>query len=165
MMATGIASAATIRAGNQMGLKDIPTLIKVGKSSFFMSAVIMISWALFFILGNNWLPTLYVDEMPVILLSGSLLVIAAFFQVSDGLQVVGLGVLRGMEDVKMPTLITLIAYWIFGLPISYLLGFVFDIGIQGIWIGLLIGLSVSAFSLIARFNRLVKQKLKIYMEI
>ena len=92
-------------------------------------------------------------------MSASLLIIAAFFQLSDGIQVVGLGAMRGMSDVKVPTIITLVAYWVLGLPIGYLLGFQLDLGAQGIWIGLLIGLTVAAVLLFYRFDTLSKRLL------
>ncbi len=92
-------------------------------------------------------------------MSAGLLIIAAFFQLSDGIQVVGLGAMRGMSDVKVPTIITLVAYWVLGLPIGYLLGFKLDLGAQGIWIGLLIGLTVAAVLLFYRFDTLSKRLL------
>jgi MATE family multidrug resistance protein len=95
--------------------------------------------------------------MEVIQISASLLVIAGLFQLSDGVQVVGLGVLRGMEDVKFPTIITLIAYWVLGLPLGYFLAFELEMGAEGIWYGLLIGLSITAVVLFFRFNALSKK--------
>jgi MATE family multidrug resistance protein len=82
------------------------------------------------------------------------LFIAAIFQLSDGIQVVGLGALRGMADVKIPTLITLVAYWIIALPLGYILGFSIKMGAFGIWIGLLGGLTIAAVLLYIRFDRL-----------
>ena len=78
------------------------------------------------ILFRNYLPLLFNNNADVIAVSSSLIVIAAFFQLSDGTQVVGLGALRGMKDVKIPTIITLIAYWIIGLPMSYVFAFKFN---------------------------------------
>ncbi|MDN5216604.1 MATE family efflux transporter [Fulvivirgaceae bacterium BMA12] len=165
MMATGISAASTIRIGNQMGRKNIPMLIKAGRSSFIMGASFMAFCGLVFIIGKNVLPALYIDEQSVVIIAASLLVIAAFFQISDGLQVVALGTLRGMEDVKIPTLITLVAYWVVGLPTSYLLGFPGQFGIQGIWYGLLIGLSLSAIMLLLRFHFLTKEKLSYFSKV
>ena len=107
---------------------------------------------LIFILFRNFLPTLYINDKTVISIASSLLVIAALFQLSDGIQAVGIGILRGLTDVKIPTFITFIAYWIVGLPVGYLLGFVFKLGVQGVWIGLLSGLTTSAILLTLRFN-------------
>ena len=82
--------------------------------------------------------------------------IAGFFQISDGLQVVSLGILRGVSDVNIPTIFTLVAYWGIGLPVGYILGFYYGMGVKGIWIGLLIGLSTSALLLVTRFYRIIR---------
>ena len=79
--------------------------------------------------------------------------IAAVFQISDGTQAVGIGILRGLTDVKGPTLITFVAYWILALPIGYYLGFTLRMQVVGVWIGLSIGLTASAVMLTYRFNR------------
>lgn len=162
MMATGISAAATIRVGNQLGLKDYPTLIIAGRSALIMGALFMACCSIAFILGRFWLPTLYVEDLSVIKIASSLLVIAALFQISDGVQVVGFGALRGMEDVKIPTLFALIAYWVIGLPVGYFLGFQMNAGIEGIWYGLLIGLTLSAVLLSIRFNLLTRKKMRIH---
>ncbi len=154
MMATGIATATTIRVGNQLGRNDALMLRKVGFTGFLMGATFMGVSALVMISLNNYLPTWYIDDQEVIGLASELILIAAIFQISDGLQVVGLGALRGMSDVKIPTLVTLLAYWILALPIGYLFGIYLDFGASGIWIGLLIGLTVTAALLIYRFKQI-----------
>jgi MATE family multidrug resistance protein len=161
MMATGLSAAATIRVGNQLGKNDIPTLRKVAFSIFMMVVIFMSTFALIFILGRHYLPSLYINDGEVLSLATSLLVIAAFFQISDGVQVVGLGALRGMSDVKIPAFITFVAYWVIGLPVGYVLGFKFDFGIQGIWYGLLTGLSVAAVLLFLRFHLSTKKLLPV----
>ena len=158
MVATGLAAAATVRIGNQLGQRDMPNLQRVGWSALLMSTVLMSVSAGIFLAFDHVLPTLYVDEVPVIELAASLLIIAAFFQLSDGIQAVALGILRGMADVKVPTLITLVAYWGVGLPIAYVLAFPVGWGPQGIWIGLLISLTVAAVLLVQRFRRLSARK-------
>ncbi|MDN5203437.1 MATE family efflux transporter [Fulvivirgaceae bacterium BMA10] len=159
MTASGISAAATIRVGNQLGMKDIFTMRRAGFTTFIMAGIFMTACGLIFITLNDFLPTLYIDDQQVIRVASSLLIIAAFFQISDGIQVVGLGALRGMADVKMPTIITLVAYWVLGLPIAYLLGFILDFGMEGIWYGLLIGLSVAAILLFTRFSYISKKLL------
>jgi MATE family multidrug resistance protein len=118
-------------------------------------------FAILFLIGRFWFPTLYldiqelsnqVDNMEVLGLAAELLLVAAFFQISDGLQVVILGALRGLQDVKVPTLITFVAYWIVGFPLSFYLGLYTPLESTGIWIGLLAGLSASALMLYLRFN-------------
>jgi len=154
MMATGIATATTIRVGNQLGRNNILLMRKVGFTGFVMGATFMGISGLILIGMHNYLPSWYIDDREVIQLSSELILIAAFFQISDGLQVVGLGALRGMSDVQVPTFVTLLAYWILALPVGYLLGIIFEFGAKGIWIGLLIGLTVTAGMLIERFRRI-----------
>lgn len=157
MIASGISAAATVRVGNYVGLKDNIQVRNAGFSALLMVLGFMFSCALLFIVLRNILPHYFSLNQNVIELSSSLLVIAAFFQLSDGAQVVGLGILRGLKDAKIPTYITLFAYWIVALPVSYSLAFKFNMGIQGIWIGLLLGLTVAAFFLYYRFNRISKK--------
>jgi MATE family multidrug resistance protein len=152
MMATGISAAATVRVGNQLGQRDIPTMRVAAFTCFLMGIIFMAFTGLMFMVFNELLPTLYTSDAEVIKIASSLLIIAALFQLSDGVQVVGLGALRGMGDVKLPTVVTFMAYWVIGLPSGYLLAFVFGFQEKGVWYGLLIGLSVTAIILFLRFN-------------
>ena len=152
MAVLGISVAGSIRVGNAVGMKDIQETRRAGFTSSLLGASIMVISGTVFILFRNFLPTLYIDDKEVISLASSLLIIAALFQISDGIQAVGIGILRGLTDVKIPTAITFIAYWIVGLPVGYLLGFTFNMGVQGVWIGLLFGLTTSAILLTLRFN-------------
>lgn len=160
MMASGISAAATVRVGNQYGLNDKHQLRVAGYSAFNIIIAFMFVCALVFIVGRHFLPSLYIKDPQVIDMAGSLLVIAAFFQLSDGVQVVGLGVLRGMADVKIPTAITLVAYWVVGLPFGYFLSSYFDLGVFGIWYGLLTGLSFAAIFLFYRFYYLSRKRIR-----
>ena len=166
MVGVGLSVAAMVRVGNQKGLQNFPELRRIGKSVFFLTLVIEIVFAALFLLGREWLPTLYLDvndlpnqqdNLEVIALAAQLLLIAAFFQISDGIQVVVLGALRGIQDVKIPTLITFVAYWLIGFPISYFLGLHTELKSIGIWIGLLTGLTASALMLYIRFQILTKK--------
>ena len=154
MIALGISSAATIRVGNQLGQKDYKTLRNAALTCYVMAIVFMSMTAVFFILARNSLPLLYINDPEVIAQAATLLIIAGLFQLSDGVKVIGLGALRGMSDVKIPTLITLISYWIIGLPLGYVFGFTMDLGALGVWYGLLAGLSIAAVLLFIRFNNL-----------
>jgi MATE family multidrug resistance protein len=158
MMASGIATATTIRVGNQFGRKDIPMMRKAGFTGFAMSAAFMTINAVVLILLRNDLPRLYIDDPQVISMASALIVVAAFFQISDGVQVVGLGALRGMSDVKIPTIFTLIAYWILALPVGYLAGILWNGGPMGIWWGLWGGLTSAAVLLFIRFDRMSRKK-------
>lgn len=159
MMASGLSAAAMVRVGNQLGRRDIRTLREVGFSIFGMVAIFMSFFAVLFVLLRNYLPLIYLDDLGVVNTAASLLIIAGIFQLSDGLQVVGLGALRGLSDLKVPTLVTLIAYWVVGLPLGYFLGFVLEMREIGVWIGLLTGLTATAILLLYRFNRLTARML------
>ena len=93
----------------------------------------------------------------VVTIAAQLLLVAAIFQISDGIQVVVLGALRGLQDVKIPMYITFVAYWVVGFPVSIYLGMYTDLKAAGIWIGLLAGLSTAAVFLYIRFNSLTKK--------
>jgi len=152
MAVLGISQAASIRVGNAMGEQNVAKIRKAGFTGIALGASIMSLAGISFILLNNFLPTLYIDDEAVISIASRLIIIAALFQLSDGTQAVGIGVLRGLTDVKGPTIITFVAYWIISLPIAYILAFNFNLGVDGVWIGLLIGLTASALMLTFRFN-------------
>ncbi|MCF8714563.1 MATE family efflux transporter [Joostella atrarenae] len=166
MVGVGLSVAAMVRVGNQKGLNNYKELRRIAISVFFLTFLIEVVFALFFIVFRHWLPTIYLDQndlvniadnTEVITVAAQLLLIAAFFQISDGLQVTFLGALRGLQDVKIPTIITFIAYWVIGFPISYYLGLKTSLGNMGIWIGLLSGLTIAAIFLYFRFNYLTKK--------
>lgn len=159
MCATGIGAAATVRIGNQMGLKNLRDLKIAGYSSLAMAAVFMAFCSLLFIVFRHFFTALYVEDAYVRELAATLLIIAAAFQISDGLQAVGLGILRGLTDVKIPTLITFVAYWILAIPGGYFLGFTMNMGVLGVWYALSGGLTIAAVAHIIRFYRL-SNKLK-----
>jgi MATE family multidrug resistance protein len=157
MLASGISAAATVRVGFTLGQRRYEDLRRVGLVLFAMVCLLMGSSAVIFILGREGLPALYINDTVVVALAAQLLVIAGLFQLSDGVQVVALGALRGLGDVKLPTLVTFVAYWLLALPAAYLLGFRFGFGAVGIWCGLLLGLSVAALTLSWRYFQLVRR--------
>lgn len=166
MVGMGLSVAAMVRVGNQKGLRNHKDLKRIAESIFFLTFILEVVFAAIFLVGRHWFPTIYLDvgdianqadNTEVIIVAAKLLLVAAFFQISDGLQVVVLGALRGLQDVKIPTLITFIAYWLIGFPISYYLGLHTDLESTGIWIGLLSGLTASAVMLYLRFNFLTKK--------
>jgi MATE family multidrug resistance protein len=152
MFALGVSAAATVRVGNAVGFKSQDKIRNAGFSAILMGASVMGFFGIIFVTFRNIFPTFYIADLDVIQIASSLLIIAAFFQIFDGTQAVGLGILRGIADVKAPTVFTFLAYWIVGLPVGYVLGFNFDLGVQGVWIGLSIALAVSAMLLSFRFN-------------
>jgi len=159
MMAGGIASAATIKIGNSFGNQNYVRLQKFAHASYHLVIIFMFFFAVIFTLFNQYLPYLITSDVHVVAIASQLLLIAAIFQLFDGTQVVGLGTLRGMGDVNIPTFITFIAYWIIGLPSCYLLGIYFNIGIQGIWYGLTLGLLTSSVLLYLRFKYVINLNL------
>ena len=166
MVGMGLGVVAMIRVGNQKGLKDYINLRRIAQSIFLLTLLLEILFAALFMLGRHLFPTIYlnvedlknaVDNAEVISIAAQLLLVAAFFQISDGLQVVVLGALRGLQDVVVPTIITAIAYWATGFPLCFYLGLRTDLGSTGIWIGLLAGLTASAGMLYLRFQYLTKK--------
>jgi MATE family multidrug resistance protein len=161
MIVSGISSAAAIRVGNAVGIKSIPEIRKAGFTALFIGALFMFFSAGVFIIFRNILPLIYIKELPVIEIASSLIVIAAFFEIFDGIQCVAIGVLRGIADVKIPTIITFTSYWVIALPLGYLLAFYYNFGVQGIWIALSIGLVASATLLSIRFYIKSKKEINV----
>ncbi|MBX2976536.1 MAG: MATE family efflux transporter [Ignavibacteriaceae bacterium] len=152
MIVLGISTSSAIRVGNAVGAQSISETRRAGFAALLMGGIVMLFFALNFILLNQLLPKLFVNEFEVLELAASLLIIAAFFQLFDGVQAVGLGILRGLTDVKFPTAVTFFSYWIIGIPFGYYLGFGRELGVVGVWIGLSVGLATSASLLTFRFN-------------
>lgn len=152
MAATGISAAAAIRVGNAVGRGDTNEIRRAGFSAFILTALFEIISGIIFVLFRDFLPSLYINNFQVISIASSLLIIAAFFQISDGVQAVALGALRGITDVRIPTFITFLSYWILGLPVGYLLAFSLGFGVRGVWFGFIVGLTASALLLTLRFH-------------
>ncbi len=158
MTTSGLGAAATIRVGNFWGHRDTNNLRASAFTMIGMAIIIMTAWAILFIFGRFFLPSLYIEDQSVIELTAPLLIIAAFFQLSDGIQVVTAGALRGLQDVKIPSLLIFVAYWIIALPLGYWLAFPMEMGANGIWISLFLGLTLTATAMVVRFNKLSKTK-------
>jgi len=154
MLVSGLAAGAAIRVGHSLGRKDTGGMRKAGFAGIYLSIFIMAIAAAIFVIGKDWLPGLYVDDPHVLMLSAQLMLIGGLFQIFDGVQAVGLSVLRGMQDVKIPTVIAFISYWIIGLPVGYFLAFNWDMGVNGIWYGFVISLFVASVALVYRFHAL-----------
>jgi len=160
MIAVGIGAAATIRVGNQKGLGNYLELRRIAFSNFFLILIVMSIFTVGFIMLKDILPWMFTDNLEVIGIASSLLIVAAIFQLSDGVQAVILGALRGLQDVNVPSVLTFIAYWIIGFPVCIYLGKILDLGTIGIWIGLLTALTSSAIMLFLRFNYLSKKLIR-----
>ncbi|WP_353083610.1 MATE family efflux transporter [Flavobacterium sp.] len=169
MFAMGLSVVSMIRVSNQKGLNDYKNLVVVARSIFLLVILIEIVFAILFIVLHNIVPSLFLDmsdtkqlldNKEVVFIAAKLLLVAAVFQISDGIQVVVLGALRGLQDVKIPMYLTFIAYWLIGFPISYYLGEYTELKAVGVWIGLLAGLSAAALFLYIRFHLITKKLIK-----
>ncbi|WP_210517190.1 MATE family efflux transporter [Hymenobacter terricola] len=153
MAASGISAAATIRVGKLFGSGHLAEARQAGFAAYVLGFGFMGTMAVLFICTRHMVPHLYIQDPQVVAQASTLLLIAALFQVSDGLQVVGLGALRGLEDVKVPSVVALLAYWVVALPLGYFLGFKLHFGAPGMWAGLSVGLTIVAGVLVVRFRR------------
>ncbi|WP_211295568.1 MATE family efflux transporter [Polaribacter porphyrae] len=169
MVAMGLSVASMIRVGNQKGLQNYKELRRIAFSIFLLGILLATFFALLFFIFHKSLPNIYVDlndaenyvdNMEVLSIASNLLLAAAFFQISDSIQVVVLGALRGLQDVKIPTILTFISYWCVGFPVSYFLGKEKMFGSFGIWLGLLAGLTTASVLLFIRFNKLTLKLIK-----
>lgn len=156
MVATGISAGGSIVVGNALGRKNKTDLIKSGKVALLMSILLMGITAIVFACFNKFLVSLYIDDALVTDMAANLLLIAALFQLSDGIQCVSLGILRGIADTRVPTLVTVVAYWVIGIPVGWALAEYANLELYGIWFGLTIGLTFSAVLLSLRFLREAK---------
>ena len=166
MVAIGLSVTAMIRVGNQKGLNKYFELRRIAFSIFLLGIILAVGFAILFFIFHNQLPLLYldlsdaknfVDNTEVITIASQLLLVAAVFQISDSIQVVMLGALRGLQDVKIPMMLVFVSYWIVGFPICWFLGKESAYGSKGIWVGLLAGLTTAAILLYIRFNYLTKK--------
>ena len=169
MVAMGLNVVAMIRVGTQKGLHDFKGLITIARSVFMLAILVEIIFAIVFILFHKQLPVFFlnvenkfqmVDNIEVIAIASKLVLVAAVFQISDGIQVVVIGALRGLQDVKIPMYLTFISYWVIGFPISYYLGLYTNLKAVGVWIGLLAGLTAASILLYIRFHYLTKKLLQ-----
>lgn len=169
MFASGLSVAAMIRVGNQRGLKDYNKLKVVARSILLMTVMIYTFFAIGFVVFHEYIPMIFMNNsdvmnqevnQEVIKVAGQLLLVAAIFQISDGIQVVTLGALRGLQDVNVPMMITFVSYWIIGFPTSIYLGLYTDLGAVGIWYGLLAGLSAAAIFSYLRFHKLTEKLIR-----
>ena len=168
MVALGLSVAATIRIGNQKGLNDYHNLKRIAISIFLITVLIELIFALIFIIFSDLLPWLYLDNnnsfdvLETVSLASRLLIIVALFQIFDGIQIVAQGALRGIQDVKIPSMICFLSYIVFGVPVMIYLGLYTDLKATGVWIGFLIGLIIASILLSIRFfnkcNNEIKKK-------
>jgi MATE family multidrug resistance protein len=156
MASMGLAQAGSIRVSNAYGRGDWPKISLIGRSTLVTALLYGFFCAVSFVLLRNVLPEAFNDNAEVMQMGSVLLLFAAIFQISDSTQAISAGLLRGIKDVRRPTLLIAIAYWVIGLPLGYVLAFVFHMGASGMWLGFIAGLTMASLLLIARFLKMTK---------
>jgi MATE family multidrug resistance protein len=157
----GFSVASTVMIGRRLGEQKYTELKEVGINNIKIVFIFMAFCGMVFILGRNILPTFFTqaEDVAVIELASQLMIVAALFQLSDGVQVAALGALRGIQDVKIPSIITFVAYWLITIPLGYVLCVPLKMGAFGMWIALGLGLTISAVLLVVRFLKLSQRKI------
>ena len=159
MVPMGLSIAITIRVGQAKGKDNCREARYVGYAGILLCILVMAVTATIFILVPEMIVGLYTDDVHVRTLAVHLLYMAAIFQLSDGMQVGAMGALRGLKDTRIPFVANSIAYWVFGLPLAYLVGVNFNVGPIGMWVGLIAGLSIAAVFHSLRFRILTNRLL------
>ena len=159
-MALGVAAAGSVRVGLAIGAGDQQTTRVAGHAAFAGGAVVMGACALMFAAAPRALARLVTDQRAVLDTAVPLLLVVAVFQLSDGIQAVGAGVLRGAADTRFPLYANLVGHWLIGLPIALYLGFRLRWGVVGLWWGLCVGLTVVAVALLVRFEALSRRRIE-----
>ena len=157
MIVMSIGAATTIRVSHCYGARNTGELTMAAKASYHL----VLAWNAFaaavFLTGRYWIPQLFTTNADVIAVAGNLLAFAAIYQLSDGIQNVSVGILRGLQDVKIIMPIAFISYWLLNLPVGYLFGFTLGMGPQGLYLGFSFGLSMAALLMILRIRRTVRK--------
>jgi len=157
MVVTSIGAAATIRISHCYGARDIGQLSLAAKASYHL----ILAWNGFatvaFIVLRHYIPQLFTTNAEVIAITAELMLFVALYQLSDGLQNISVGILRGLQDVRIITPIAVLSYWVLNLPVGYLFGFTFGMGPSGLFLGYFVGLTVAAVLMMLRIRRTVRQ--------
>ncbi len=156
MVPLGLAMATGMRVSQATGAGERDRLRPIAFASIGLGLAAMAGFALWFALGGRTIASWFVPDVAVVALAAQLLAVAAFFQMVDGVQVIAASSLRGILDVRVPVVITLIAYWVIALPLSYGLGIAGTWGATGVWTGIASGLGFAAVFLTVRFARLTR---------
>jgi MATE family multidrug resistance protein len=152
MVSLGISSASTILISNAVGRNDYAAVRSAGNAAILATLIWNTFTAAVFVVFRSQLATMYTGDVAVTMLASHLLIWAALFQLFDGGQTVGLGMLRGLNDVRIPTIMAAASYAVIGVPLGYILTFVADMGPAGIWIGYLVALMVASVMYVTRFR-------------
>lgn len=154
MVACGIGAAATIRVSHQFGAGKHEETLMAGRASIHMALVYMSVCGLIFVLLKDIMPLAYTKDKEVIEIASRLMVVLALYQVADAIQLTSVSSLRGLKDTKRPMWYCAISYYVIAIPCGYLLGFTYNLGPEGVWYGLLLGLTVAALLFYVRFRRI-----------
>ena len=160
MVPQGIGAAAAVLVGQAIGAEDLPRARRAGRGALLLGGGFMVLSAAGFMLFPGALARLYTVDPGVITVATALIVLGGVFAVFDGLQAVSIGILRGIGDTRAPVVISMIAYWLVGMPVSLLLGFTFHLGPSGLWWGLVVGLGVTALVLMLRVRGRLRRALR-----
>lgn len=164
MIATGLSGASTVRVGNFVGTHDMENVYKAAYTSFMMVIVFMLLTAAFFLIFRYNIARLYNKDPEVVQIAATLYLIVGGFQIFDGAQALWAGVLRGLEDVKIPMLLAFVSYWGIGIGSCYIMGFILGWGVTGVWAGLAAGLAAASLFLWLRFRYVFKLRKKQAMQ-
>ncbi len=157
MVSIGLSTAGSIKVGEAYGMQDIHLARKTGIAVLKFAGVYGLICAILFIVFRNYIPLLFTSDHEVIIQASILFLLAAAFQLGDSLQAVGIGILRGLQDVKLPTIYTTLSYWFIGIPVGFILGVHLNWQVIGIWIGFIACLTLMAFLLCLRFLKITKE--------
>jgi MATE family multidrug resistance protein len=157
MVPLGISSAAAIRVGHALGARDIHGAARAGWMALFFGAAFMFCSGLSLFLFAHGIARVYTPEQNVVSAGATLLLVAAVFQLFDGLQVVATGALRGAGNTRIPMLVNLVGYWALGLPLGAWLCFRMKLGAMGMWIGLCLALVIIGSILVGVWSALIRQ--------
>jgi len=164
MVSMGLSQAGSIRVSNAFGRGDWGRIREIGKTTLVAALLYGFFCALCFSVFRWQLPLIFNNNAEVVKLSALLLLFAAVFQISDSTQAIGAGLLRGIKDVTLPTILITLAYWVIGLPIGWLFAFHFHMGAAGMWLGLIIGLTLASVFLSSRFVNMVRKQYPLPMK-
>ena len=158
MVSMGLSQAGSIRVSNAYGRADWKQIRVIGKTTLVAALIYGCFCGISFVLFRHQLALIFNEDAEVVHLSAILLLFAAVFQISDATQATGAGLLRGIKDVKVPTILVTLAYWVIGLPVGWLFAFHYKMGAAGMWLGLIIGLTLASVFLGSRFLNMIRKE-------
>ncbi len=156
MVPLGLSMALSVRIGSANGAGEFHRLRKIVVSGWWLGAGWALIGAMIFFFFGEWLASLYIDELPVIKLAATMMIVVGVFQLFDSLQIGSVAMLRGLHDARMPAFMGFVAYWVLGIPIGVYLSIHLGYGAVGVWCGLAVGLFVACCLLVPRLWKLTR---------